>query len=332
MILCLCPNAGVDRTYEVENFGVGQYHHPRRLHVVSGGKGINVARALRILGAKTAVTGFAGGLAARFIEQEMSSLDAHPAFVRIAEESRLCINIIDRVSRSQTQVDEVGPLVTPSEVDALLRRWPRMIARANLAILSGSLPRGVPLDLYAELTEACHEAGVPVIVDARDDVLRRALPARPDVVKHNNLEMERLVGRSLSVPDGILEGMRELVAQGIPAVVVTLGKQGALAINADGEALWVTPPEIDYVGGVGSGDAFLAGFAAAMTRDRSLADRLRWGTAAGAANAGSLGACLFERDEVQKCLAGVTVRSFVEASEPPPASAEEASIGGDASA
>jgi 1-phosphofructokinase family hexose kinase len=322
----------VDRTYEVENFGLGQYHHPRRSRVVSGGKGINVARALRTLGAKVAITGFAGGLAARFIEQEMNALDAHPAFVHIAEESRVCINIIDRTSRAQTQVDEVGPLVTPSEVDTLLRRWPRMIARAKLAILSGSLPRGVALDLYAELTEACHAAHVPVMVDARDDVLRRVLPARPTVVKHNIFEMERLMGRQLSIPEGLVEAMKEILAQGVETVVITLGKQGALGANGAGEVYWVTPPEIDYVGGVGSGDAFTAGFATAIVQGRGLADRLRWATAAGAANATSLGACLFEREEVQKCLVGVKVQSLTEAPAPPSETPEEASTGGDQSA
>ncbi len=332
MILCLCPNAGVDRTYEVDNFGLGQYHYPRRARVVSGGKGINVARALRTLGAKVAITGFTGGLAARFIEQEMSAIEARPAFVHIAEESRVCINIIDRISRSQTQVDEVGPLVTPSEVDNLLRRWPRMIARAKLAVLSGSLPRGVSLDLYAELIEACHEVHVPVVIDARDDVLRRALPARPTVVKHNIFEMERLVGHSLSIPEGLVDAMKEILAQGVEAVAITLGKQGSVGANASGEVYWVTPPEVDYVGGVGSGDAYTAGFAAAMTRDRSLIDRLRWATAAGAANATSLGACVFEREEVQKLLVGVTVQSLTEAEGPPSEADEEASIGGDESA
>jgi 1-phosphofructokinase family hexose kinase len=329
MILCLCPNAGVDRTYEVENFGLGQYHHPRRFQVASGGKGINVARALRVLGAKVALTGFAGGIACRFIEQEMNALDCHPAFVHIAEESRVCINIIDRNSRSQTQVDEVGPLVTPSEVDTLRRRWPRMLAKANLAVFSGSLPRGVPLDLYAELTEVCREARVPVLVDARDDVLRKTLPARPDIVKHNIFEMERLMGRQLSIPDGLFDAMKEILAQGVGTVVITLGKQGSLGADLAGEAYWVTPPDVDYVGGVGSGDAFLAGFAAAMIRGRPLADRLRWATATGAANAASLGACLFEREEVQKCLMGVKVQSLTEASQPSTETPEEASIGGD---
>lgn len=317
MIVVLCANAGIDRTYEVENFALGHYHHPRHYRVAAGGKGINVARALRAFGVKATVTGFVGGLAAQFIQRQLLEAGLQPAFVPIGEESRVCINIIDVHSRAQTQVDEVGPLVTPSEVDALRRRWPRLLARASLAIISGSVPRGVPLDLYAELIAAAHEAGRPVLLDARDDLLRRALPARPDLVKINIHELERLAGRSLTFPAGAREALKALVSAGVGTAIVTAGRAGSVGVSATGQELWAEPPEVPNVGTVGSGDAYLAGVAAAMAAGRGLDEQMRWGTAAGAANAMTLGACLFERAQVQECLAGAKVTSLAEAAGAP---------------
>ena len=307
MILVLCANAGVDRTYEVENFAVGHYHNPRRQRIVAGGKGINVARALRALGAKVLITGFAGGVAAKFIEQEMVRIGAHPAFVPIGEESRVCINIIDRNSRTETRLDELGPLVTPTEVDRLRRRWARGLEKVRIAVISGSAPRGAPYDLYAELIELCHRAGVPVILDARDEMLLNALDAKPTVVKPNVNEVERILGRPVPVPEGVYAIAREWVASGIDEAIISFGGQGAIGVSSDGQAFWAKPPEIEYVSGVGSGDAMVGGIAAAMHSGLGLYDQLRWGTAAGAANAATFGACLFDREAVRKMVAGVKI-------------------------
>jgi len=317
MIVVLCANAGIDRTYEVENFALGHYHHPRHYRVAAGGKGINVARALRVFGVKAVVTGFVGGLAAQFIQRQLLEAGLQPAFVPIGEESRVCINIIDAHSRSQTQVDEVGPLVTPSEVDSLRRRWPRLLAKATLAIISGSVPRGVPLDLYAELITVAHETGKPVLLDARDDLLRRALPARPDLVKVNIHELERLAGRPLTFPAGVREALKAIVAAGVSTAIVTAGRTGSLGVSAAGQELWAEPPEVPNVGAVGAGDAYLAGVAAAMAAGGGLEDQMRWGTAAGAANAMTLGACLFGREHVQECLSGVKLASLVQPAREP---------------
>ncbi len=325
MILVLCANAGVDRTYEVDNFAVGHYHNPRRQRVVAGGKGINVARALRTLGAKVIVTGFAGGIAAKFIEQEMAKIAAHPAFVPIGEESRVCINIIDRNSRTETRLDELGPLVTPTEVDRLRRRWTRGLERVRLAVISGSAPRGAPYDLYAELVEMCHERGVPVILDARDELLLHAIEAKPTVVKPNVNEVERILGRPVSVPDGVYAIAREWVASGIQEAIITFGGQGAIGVSSDGQAFWAKPPEVEYVSSVGSGDAMAAGIAAAMHAGLGLYEQLKWGTAAGAANAASFGACNFDRKAVQQLAAGVKIvplDEFGRPVEPEPAGGE----------
>lgn len=307
MILVLCANAGVDRTYEVDNFAVGQYHYPRRQKIIAGGKGVNVARALRVFGQKVVITGFAGGYGGKFIHDQCLAFGAQPAFVGIGEESRVCINIVDGRSHAQTRLDEVGPLVTPSEVERLRRRWSKALDKAAVAVISGSAPRGVPLDLYGGLVAAARAAKVPVLLDARGELLSRALDARPTLVKLNLAEMQALCGESLAVPQGVVRAAGELTARGVAAAVITLGHNGAIGVTADGQRWWAKPPKIEYVSDVGSGDAMMAGIAAAMAGGRPFADQLRWGTGAGAANAATFGACTFDRQALLACLRDVTL-------------------------
>ncbi len=306
LITVLCANAGVDKTYEVANFAVGGYYHPSAASTAAGGKGINVARVLHALGHPHVLTGFAGGNNGRFIARDLIDDGIRADFVTIAEESRVTVNIIDRTQRTQTRVDEIGPLVTPTELRRLRDAWRRHLQRSALAVIAGSAPRGVNLEIYAELVEEARALKVPVIVDAHDELLARAVAARPTVISPNLAELQRLVGRQLGVPDGVLRAGTDLLDEGISVVLVTLGARGAICVTRKG--VWRgKAPTIERVSSVGSGDAFVAGFAAASLQRRSIAERLRLAVACGAANAETLGAGNVSAQRVQELAAQVTL-------------------------
>jgi len=290
LITVLCANAGVDKTYEVDNFAVGGYYHPAAMSTVAGGKGINVARVLQALDQPHVIAGFAGGNNGRFINRNLLDGGFRTDFVNIAEESRVTINIVDREQRTQTRVDEVGPLVTPTELGRLHDTWRKHLERSTLAIIAGSAPRGVNLELYGALIEAARPLKVPVILDAHDELLARAIDARPAVISPNLAELQRLVRRQLSVPDGVVRTATDLADQGISVVLVTLGARGAIAVTRSRGVWWARPPAIERVSSVGSGDAFVAGFAVASVQRKPTEERLRLAVACGAANAETFGA------------------------------------------
>jgi len=288
LITVLCANAGVDKTYEVPNFAVGGFYHPGQVHTAPGGKGINVACVLSVLGAAHRVTGFAGGNNGRYLTKQLLDGGCHPDFVSIAEESRVTIAVVDRVQHTTTRVDEVGALVTPGEVDKLIGKWRKLMGSTEMAVISGSAPRAVTKELYAELTQIARRAKVPLILDAHDELLERALPARPLMITPNLAELQRLLRRRLTVPDGVVEAARGLIADGLGVVVVTLGARGAIGVTQTHGIWWARPPKVPVVNPVGSGDAFLAGFAVASVERRSFEERMRLATAAGAAKATTL--------------------------------------------
>ncbi len=313
MILVMCANAGIDRTYDVENFAVGVHHTPRRFRADAGGKGVNVARGLRALGEEPLVLGFAGGLARKFVSDRLASEGIVSELVPIGEESRLCINIIDRANKRQTQLDEMPPLVTPEEVARLKRQWSRLLERATIAIISGSTPRGVPLSFYRELIQIARTHRVPVILDARDQLLAAAIDAKPEVVKPNHAELETLMDRPLSVPEGVLGAAVELLARGVRIVIASLGNSGAIIATPGQGCYWARSPQVEFVSSVGAGDALVAGFAAASSRREPLEDRIRLSIASAAAVVSTFGAAIEKLEDVEKLRGGVAIQRL----EPP---------------
>ncbi|MGM0494080.1 MAG: 1-phosphofructokinase family hexose kinase [Armatimonadota bacterium] len=307
MITVLCANAGVDKTYEVPNFAVGGFYHPSAASTVAGGKGINVARVLAALNQVNTVLGFAGGNNGRFIAADLMEADLKTDLVNIAEESRVTINIIDRTQHTQTRVDEIGPLVTPTEVRRLRDRWTRNLRGSAMGIIAGSAPRGINLELYAELVEIARSMKKPVFLDAHDELLARAVPAGPTVVTPNLSELQRLVGRQLTVPEGIIATGTELLEDGIRVVLVTLGARGAIGVTRSSGIWWARPPKVDRISSVGCGDAFVAGFAVGSMQRRPFEQRLRLAAACGAANAETFGACNVTAARVAELEADVTL-------------------------
>jgi len=308
MILILCANAGVDRTYEVADFQVGHYHRPAKMMVSAGGKGINAARVLVALRQPVTVAGFAGGRAGAFIAADLRRAGIRPALTQIREESRTLLTIVDPRSRQATRLDEYGPLVSPAELDALHNRWRELLAEAQVAVISGNPPRGVPRDFYARLLRRAAEQGVSTVVDAHEAHLQGALAGRPQILKPNLQELSGLAKRPLEVPEGVVHFSRALLQEGVEVVLTTLGKGGAILVARGAEPLLATPPPIErVVSDVGSGDAALAGFVAAMREGRPLPERVRWAVAAGAANCTSLGAGICTREQVEELAARSTV-------------------------
>ena len=123
MLLVMCANAGVDRTYEVEGYACGGFYQASAGHVSAGGKGINVARALHALGRQVVLTGFLGGFSGDFVHCELDRLGLAGEFSRIREESRTTITVVDRASGTVTRLDERGPEISEAEVELLCAQW-----------------------------------------------------------------------------------------------------------------------------------------------------------------------------------------------------------------
>lgn len=309
MILCVTANAAIDKTAIISPFRLNEIHRPQQLIALAGGKGCNVARGLQTLGARPVVTGWVGGGAGQFIENGLHREGIETAFVHIEGESRTCLSILDRENGTLTEIYERGEPVPTDKLAELVAVFARLAPNYRAVALSGSLPAGVPTDFYARLIENAHSANVPVYLDTSGEPLRLALEARPFLIKPNSDEFAALTGQSLSDPAALAQAALALSAQYGVNVVLSLGADGAIAV-CNGEAMHARPESIEIVSAVGSGDCMLAGVIYGLTRKFSMEVALRYGIAAGTANALRLGAGVFTLEDFNRILPAISVTRY----------------------
>jgi tagatose 6-phosphate kinase len=305
MILCMNANAAVDKTAVVSPFHLNEIHRPQQVLALPGGKGCNVARALRTLGDDPAMTGWVGGFAGQFIEAALQREGIATTFVHTDSESRTCLSILDPDAGTLTELYENGDPISADKLTELTELFRRSVVGCTAVTLSGSLPAGVPADFYARLIEIARAAGVPAYLDVGREALKRGLAAKPALIKPNRKEFADLVG-DLTSTEAYVAAASEIAARYDTTVVLSLGADGA--IGAVGTNVWrVRPPQVKIVSAVGSGDCLLAGVTHCLTAGGSLEDALRCGVAAGTANALRLGAGLFTPEDYDRIYPDVSV-------------------------
>jgi tagatose 6-phosphate kinase len=310
MILTVTLNTAVDKTYTVENFTIDRVHRPSAWRIVPGGKGINVARVFRELGGEAVATGYVGGHSGDFIIDGLRNEGLTSDFVHTSGESRLCIAVLDPVSKTQTELNEVGPEISRDEIERLKLKYESLVPGMQYAVLCGSIPPGVPESIYRELIEIARHHDVPCVLDASGEALVQGLEAVPYMTKPNLQELSAVFGRQLGTVEEAAEAAVELNHRGIEIVVVTFGRDGALAATSDG--VWrAKPPEIPFISAVGSGDSLAAAFIYALTKREPVSEALRLGIGAGAANAMTYGAGFCRCKDIME-LAKQTVVSMLE--------------------
>ena len=311
MILTVTLNAAIDRTVAVPNFRIGQRHRAVEARTVAGGKGVNVARALKSLGRPVIASGLAGGATGTRILELLAEESILNAFTRISGESRTNLAVVDPTTGEQTEINERGPEVTESEIDRFVEKLLYLAQGAKACVLAGSVPPGIPSDIYARFIAELRSLGVLTVLDTDGDPMRVGLRAEPDVVAPNVAEAEEAVGHEFNDPDDIRLGLTGLLEMGAQEAIIT-SPEGCTAIVRDGERRHYEAriEHLEPVAAVGSGDAFLAGYVAARYEGASARECLAFGVACGAESTQHFGAGNVDRREVERLVSRVEVREL----------------------
>ena len=284
-VLTVTCNAAVDTTYLIGSVRLGAINRVERVLPAPGGKGNNVARILAALGHSPIATGFSGGHSGRLIEDGLTAAGVRPLFVRVSGESRTCLTIVERDSNRITEIREPGVPVAAPDGDALLNQIGRLAAEIDIAVISGSLPPGLPDDYYAQQVAVLKGAGVFVALDTSGEALRLGATAGPDLIKPNLDELVDLIGAvpsAANLPELARQRALGPILSEEATVLLSLGAEGAASIRRD-RIVQASPPAEDVVNTVGAGDALLAGYLDARARglaeDAVLAHAVAVGTA-----------------------------------------------------
>jgi 1-phosphofructokinase/tagatose 6-phosphate kinase len=312
VILTVTLNAAIDRTVAVPNFRLGHRHRSVEARTVAGGKGINVARALNLLGRPVIATGFVGGPTGRRVLEQLHDESVLTDFIPIAAETRINLAVIDPTSGEQTEINERGPAVSAEEVKRLFDRIAYLAGGAKLCVLAGSVPPGAGDDLYARRVADLGRRGVPVVLDAEGEAMLEGVRAGASMVTPNEREAEELVGQEFADRSDLAQGLVELVRLGASEAAITR-PDGCVATVGDGNSrrlLEVHTEPLEPVSTVGSGDAFVAGYVAARYEGRSPEECMAYGVACGAESTQHFGAGTVDRNQVERLLGEVSVHDL----------------------
>lgn len=283
MILTVHLNPAVDRNGYLESLRPGQVNRLQESAGSAGGKAVNVAKVLRQFHIPVAAAGFLGGSTGQLIEESLEKAGVACHFTRIAGTTRTNVNI-RTADGAVTELLEPGPVISEKELLDFRNRFLGCLEFCNLAVLSGSLPGGVPATIYRELTEACHMAGLRVILDASGEALREGLKAAPDVIKPNREELEQLTGQSLPGRAEAEEAAAGLLGTGVGQIVVSLGEEGLLYLDSR-RRIYQPARQVRAVNTVGCGDTAVASLCMSLLAEEEPELALRKAAALAAANA-----------------------------------------------
>jgi tagatose 6-phosphate kinase len=304
-LLTVTLNPCIDKTFTVPDFSLGLVHRPSERTLSAGGKGINVARALRAFGADVIATGLLGGAAGQWILQALHQEQIPSDFLILDEESRTCIAVLDPLNNTITELNEAGPTLTSSQEQDFLRHLRELLPQCEAVIISGSLPPGASNDLYDRLIRmAQEEFGVRAALDTSGPALAAGAKASPFLLKPNLAELGAF---DLEYDRWELAAEELRLCYRLPCVIVTNGAAGAVLSTSEG--LWkATPPAVTVASPVGSGDSLMAGFIWARLMGYTEGESISIGVAAGAANAQAKAAAALTKDQVFGLLKDVSLQ------------------------
>lgn len=265
MIITVTLNPAIDKTIDVTKFLHGGLNRIQRVEYDAGGKGINVSKTIRELGGDSIATGFLAGNNGKTIRSVLEQSGIYCDFVEAEGETRTNTKVVEP-DGTLTELNEPGPKITEKDLHLLKDKLLKYADQENIFVFSGSIPKGVPKDIYRELIELVKGQGAKVLLDADGEVFREAVKAKPDFIKPNHVELAEYCG--LNQNAGISElvvAAKQLQAGGVKNLAVSMGKEGALFLLDDCK---VQCPGLKMKAhsAVGAGDAMVAAMAYAQDK------------------------------------------------------------------
>lgn len=306
MILTVTPNPCVDKTVFIERLEPGTFMRSKKCTCIPGGKGVNVSRAVKIMGRATKAMVVVGGHPGRHVVdmiENQDGIECVPAWVE--SQTRTITTVLEEPIHRQTAFFEPGSRVTETEARTIVETFRSEAQNASAVVFSGTVSDPAIKWLYRELVPIAKTAGAITVLDSHGDEFDLGLESGPYVAKPNVAELEEWVGHRLEGGSARWQAIDAVHERGVELVVVSLGKDGALVSRA-GERFQVVPPAINEVNPVGSGDALVAGWVIGLLEGMDLVETARLGCAMGTANATSWEIGHFTRDDVQRLLVDVT--------------------------
>ena len=306
MITTVTLNPAIDTRYFIEDFKEGRLFRAEKTIKSPGGKGLNVTKVLRQMGADVVATGIIGGKNGEWIQENLKKMDIKEEFYVSSAETRVCIAVLAK--HSETEILESGEELTDSDLRAFEKKLMELVEKSDVITMSGSLPKGMDAGYYQKLVELVNRKGKKVILDTSGKSLLEGVKGKPYLIKPNFDELEYVLGESIDGRDKIKKAVEKLKNLGAQNVLVSLGGEGAIYFGE--EILKITIPKIKIHNTVGSGDSSVAGFAKGLDDGLELDEILKLSMACGMSNAQSMETGRVIPEDVAEFMKEITIEEM----------------------
>ncbi|GAA0862138.1 1-phosphofructokinase [Paraclostridium tenue] len=282
MIYTVTLNPSIDYVIKLDNLKNGEVNRTKEEYVYPGGKGINVSLILKELGYKSRALGFVSGFTGLYIKDTLKNKGLEEDFINL-ENGFTRINVKVK-SNEETEINGQGPNIDDESLNKLYEKLDSL-KENDILVLAGSIPKTLDSSLYENIMKRLENKNVKIVVDATKDLLMNVLKHKPFLIKPNNHELEELFNVKLNGIDDIITYAKKLKEMGAKNVLVSMGKDGALLINEDGEVFTSNVAKGEVKNSVGAGDSMVAGFIAGYLNSNNYEEALNLGAASGGATA-----------------------------------------------
>ncbi len=309
MIYTVTLNPASDKTLAVDRLEPGAVHRAEVVRLDIGGKGINVSRALRALGADNRVLAIIGGGTGQALKRGLLADGYRCHFIEVPGKTRQNVTLWDRHRNQYTKINELGPALNLEQSAALVSKVELLARPGDLWAICGSLPQGLPHEFYSLLIEAIQTQGARAFLDTSGPALRSAVSAMPFAVKPNLEEAAVLAAGPLARDEDIAQTIQDLLSGGLGMVVITAGKSG-LYLGTHNIIVKAVPPVVQTGKTIGAGDAALAGLLWAVDDDCDPIETARRAGACGTAAAMREGTGVGDRAAIEALLEQIDIEQL----------------------
>jgi len=309
MISTITLNPSLDESIIVHGLKVDETNRWTSLRHYAGGKGIGVSRAIHEMGGRSTAYGFVGGPDGRQLEILLDEQGVLFSFTPIEQETRTNVIITDTLTSQQTRIDAPGPHISKKEMERFHRKISEIYPTPDLMVVGGSIPPGVPVNIYYNIVMGARDDDIRSILDSDGQWLKEGIKAKPYLIKPNVYEAEELLEVELPTEEAIIHASLSLVEMGIEIVVISRGKKGIIAATKT-KIFKAIPPQVKALSSVGAGDCTIAGLALKLAKKEPLIEALRLAVAMGTAAVLTPGTELCHKDDVEKLLPQIKVQEM----------------------
>jgi 1-phosphofructokinase len=283
MVITVTLNPAMDKTLIIDNFSLGEVNRAPSIRYDIGGKGINVSKVLKNFGVESICTGFLGGMWEGEFKKELEARGIKDEFIRIKGNTRTNTKVVDMVNKTYTDINEAGPEISEEEFNSFISYYTEVCNPGDIVVLSGGVSQSIPKDIYARLIKIAKQKGAKVILDADGELLKSALEEKPDIIKPNEHELEKLFNLNIASREQLIETVYSLRDKGISKILVSLGDKGALYATENGTNA-VEGFKVKVKSTVGAGDSMVAALVYSVLNNYNDVETLKFANACGAAS------------------------------------------------